>query len=144
MLLLQSGGLLWVGLGSDHTDREVEAYGVTVSKQMCDKPFAPQFWPFSELASHWDALQLRSSLLDNGHNIPYQDGSLIKFREPLDLIRRLTGTDALPDGMLMFCGTLPVIGGVRTTQEFSLELVDPVLKRCIKHHYRTVTLPIAD
>ena len=28
-------------LGSDHTDRKVEAYSVTVSKQMCDKPMAP-------------------------------------------------------------------------------------------------------
>ncbi len=26
---------LYVGVGSDHTDRKVEAYGVTVSKQMC-------------------------------------------------------------------------------------------------------------
>src|SRR5439155_12379155 len=26
---------LYVGVGSDHTDRRVEAYGVTVSKQMC-------------------------------------------------------------------------------------------------------------
>jgi hypothetical protein len=37
-VLLQHDGRLWVGAGSDHTDREVEAYGVTVSKQMCDKP----------------------------------------------------------------------------------------------------------
>jgi hypothetical protein len=31
-------GRIFVGLGSDHTDRKVEAYSVTVSKQMCDKP----------------------------------------------------------------------------------------------------------
>ena len=43
-MLLQHAGRLWVGTGSDHTDREVEKYGVTVSKQMCDKPVAPVFW----------------------------------------------------------------------------------------------------
>src|SRR4051812_45561647 len=32
-VLLAHGGRLWVGAGSDHTDREVEKYGVTVSKQ---------------------------------------------------------------------------------------------------------------
>src|SRR5713101_8212879 len=44
-VLLQHGGRLWVGVGSDHTDREVEAYGVTVSKQLCEKPVAPVLWP---------------------------------------------------------------------------------------------------
>src|SRR4051812_45398213 len=29
-VLLNHGGKLWVGTGSDHTDREVEKYGVTV------------------------------------------------------------------------------------------------------------------
>src|SRR6201990_1079813 len=33
-------GRTFVGLGSDHTDRKVESYSVTVSKQMCDKPVA--------------------------------------------------------------------------------------------------------
>ncbi len=40
-VLLRHGGRLWIGAGSDHTDREVEKYGVSVSKQMCDKPIAP-------------------------------------------------------------------------------------------------------
>ena len=37
-VLIQAEGNLWVGTGSDQTDRKVEAYGITVSKQMCDKP----------------------------------------------------------------------------------------------------------
>ncbi|HEY4266275.1 MAG TPA: DUF2848 family protein, partial [Micropepsaceae bacterium] len=51
-VLLQAEGVLWIGTGSDHTDREVEAYGVSVSKQMCEKPVAPQFWRFSDVAAH--------------------------------------------------------------------------------------------
>src|ERR1700722_5986933 len=39
-VLVQWEGQLWVGVGSDHTDREVEKYNITVSKQMCDKPIA--------------------------------------------------------------------------------------------------------
>ena len=65
-VLLQHGGRMWVGTGSDHTDREVETYGVTVSKQMCDKPLAPVFWAFDELAPHWDQLKLRAHVVDNG------------------------------------------------------------------------------
>src|SRR5258708_13529371 len=59
-VLLRTQGALWVGTGSDHTDREVEAYGVSVSKQMCEKPIAPLFWPFADISAHWDRLMLRS------------------------------------------------------------------------------------
>ena len=40
-MMLQHGGKLYVGVGSDHTERKVEGYNVTVSKQMCEKPVAP-------------------------------------------------------------------------------------------------------
>ena len=35
---------LWVGLGSDHTDRKAETIGVSLSKQMCAKPIAATAW----------------------------------------------------------------------------------------------------
>jgi Protein of unknown function (DUF2848) len=144
LALLQSGGRLWLGVGSDHTDREVEAYGVTVSKQMCDKPFAAQFWPFDEVRAHWDTLLLRSYIQEQGKLTAYQEGSVREFREPLDLIARFTGGNALPEETMMFCGTLAAKGGVRPAEQFVFELEDPVLGRKIRHHYRTVTLPIAD
>src|SRR5437899_1337513 len=70
-VLLQHAGRLWVGAGSDHTDREVEAYGVTVSKQMCDKPIAPAFWPFDDVAAHWDRLTLRAHVVEGGKRVLY-------------------------------------------------------------------------
>ncbi len=42
-------GRIFVGCGSDHTDRKVEAYSVTVSKQMCDKVVAPTLWELSRV-----------------------------------------------------------------------------------------------
>src|SRR6266581_2270822 len=53
-VLVSHGGKLFVGVGSDHTDRKAETYNVTVSKQMCEKPVAPHFWPFEEVSGHWD------------------------------------------------------------------------------------------
>ena len=53
-------GRIFVGCGSDHTDRKVEAYSVTVSKQMCDKPIAPVLWELEEVAGHWDQIKLRA------------------------------------------------------------------------------------
>jgi hypothetical protein len=142
-VLLQHDGRLWVGTGSDHTDREVETYGVTVSKQMCDKPLAPVFWAFDEVAPHWDRLTLRAHVTENGERHIYQDGPVTAMLAPLDLIGRyLGGANHLPDNSLMFCGTLAARGGVRPTTRFEFEIEDAVLGRKIAHAYSVRVLPL--
>ena len=142
-VLLQWSGRLWLGVGSDHTDREVEAFDVTVSKQMCDKPVAPRFWSFEEVRGHWDSLILRSYIEEGGAVVAYQSGSAAEFLEPLDLIRRFTDSASLAEGTAMFCGTLAVKGQVRPSAQFTLELQDPTLNRTIRHQYRTAVLQAA-
>ena len=141
-VLLQHDGRLWVGTGSDHTDREVETYGVTVSKQMCDKPLAPVFWAFDEVAPHWDRLLLRSHVVENGERKLYQEGSVTAMLAPLDLIGRCLGGARLPENTIMYCGTLAARGGVRPTPRFEYEIEDPVLGRRIAHAYSVRILPI--
>ncbi len=141
-VLLQSDGRLWVGAGSDHTDRKVETYNVSVSKQMCDKPLAPAFWPYEEVAAHWDRLILRSFAVEGGVKRLYQEGTVTAMLPPLELINRYSSNGTLPEETLMFCGTLPVQGEFATTGErFSFELEDPVKARTIHHSYDIVTLP---
>ncbi len=141
-VLLRRGGALWVGVGSDHTDRRVEAYSVTVSKQMCEKPIAPQFWAYEEVAGHWDQLLLRSFVFEDGRQTLYQEGSVTTMLHPETLISRYTGGSGLGESTLMFCGTLAASGGVRPTAYFAFEIEDPVLGRKITHEYRVVTLPV--
>src|SRR5579859_2748317 len=80
---------LYVGLGSDHTDRKVEAYGVTVSKQMCPKPIAPELWRLADLEDHWDRLVLRSHVVRAGRRTLYQEGPVSRMLAPRDLIARM-------------------------------------------------------
>jgi len=117
-VLIQSEGNLWVGTGSDQTDRKVESYNITVSKQMCDKPLAPELWSYDDIAPHWDRLVLRAWTVTD------------------------TGSDALPDGFAMFSGTIPAIGGLRPSQRFEFEFEDPVLGRSLRHGYAVRTLPL--
>jgi len=140
-VLLQTQGLLWVGAGSDHTDREVETYGVSVSKQLCEKPVAPAFWRFESVAAHWDRLLLRSYATIDGVRALYQEGPVGAILHPEDLLSRFT-REPVPEGLLMFCGTLAVHGGVRPAQRFEFELEDPVKGRKIHHGYDVVSLPI--
>ena len=81
-VLLHHGGRLWVGVGSDHTDRDVEIYNITVSKQMCEKPVSGVVWEMSSVAGHWDSLVLRSYVHEAGERILYQEGPVSAMLSP--------------------------------------------------------------
>ena len=132
-----------IGTGSDHTDRKVETYSVTVSKQMCAKPVSRDVWRFDDVVAHWDELVLRSWAIEDGERRLYQEGPVTAMRAPDDLIGRyLDGADALPAGMAMFCGTLAVHGGIAAADRFEFEIEDPVRGRKIEHGYAIETLPV--
>ena len=140
-LVSQADGL-WVGVGSEHTDRKVETYSIPVSKQLCQKAVAPELWRYEEVKDHWDRLILRAHILEGSRRTLYQEGPLADIRRPEDLISTYTGgSGRLPPGTLMFGGTFSAIGGVRPAPEFHMELEDPVRRRTIAHRYRIHTLP---
>lgn len=141
-VLLNAAGQLMVGLGSDHTDRKVEAIGVALSKQLCPKPLAVDLWEFADVEPHWDELILRSYVVEGGERSIYQEGPVASLRHPRDLMERYAGASGLRPCVAMFCGTLPAINGVRSGPEFAMELEDPVLKRSIKHSYAVEVLPV--
>ena len=137
-------GRLWIGVGSDHTDRKVETYNIPVSKQMCDKPVASTVWPWDELVDHWESLVLRSHIVTGGKRELYQEGSVAAMRAPVDLIERYeAGHGKFTPGTVMFGGTLAAKGGIRPADRFEFELVDATLNRHIAHAYGIDVLPIA-
>lgn len=126
-VLFNIEGALWVGVGSDHTDREVEAYNITVSKQMCDKPIATRLWPLSDLRAHWDTLEIESRVVIDGAEVLYQQGTVAAMLHPDDLIAAFeaeSGTTFGP-GDVMMGGTLPAMGGVRPADHFACQLRNP-------------------
>lgn len=141
-VLLRADGELYVGVGSDHTDRKVETYNITVSKQMCDKPIAPALWRYSDVAAHWDRIVLRSYATIGGEAVLYQEGTLAGMLSPDDLIARRYGAAGLPEGVAMFGGTFAAKGGIRSASRFAFEMVDPVIERAIRHAYTIEMLAV--
>ena len=135
-------GRIFVGVGSDHTDRKVETISVTVSKQMCDKPIAPVLWEIEDVIGHWDRMILRAFAWINGKRELYQEGTLEAMLSVDELIKRGFDDGKLPDGCAMFGGTFAAKGGIRPADRFEYELEDPVLKRTIRHAYDVITLPV--
>ena len=138
-VLIRANGGLWIGAGSDHTDRKVESYGITVSKQMYDKPMAGQLWSYGDVAGHWDQLTLRAW----ADGELYQEASVASMLAPAELIAAYTGgSGALAEGTVMFSGTISTKGGLKPAERFQFELEDPVLGRALRHEYTVRSLPI--
>jgi hypothetical protein len=137
------GDGMWVGVGSDHTDRKAETMGISLSKQLCAKPVSRELWRYDDIASHWDRLVIRSFVRSNGERRLYQEGPVRALRPPAELIRMFAGDDRLPAGSAMFCGTLAVHGAIEPAEHFEMELDDPVLGRRIAHRYSITALPDA-
>jgi hypothetical protein len=133
---------LWIGIGSDHTDRKAEAQGIALSKQLCGKPVGPQLWSYADVEDHWDQLQIRSWATIAGERVLYQDSPISALRTPRDLIQRHVSADTLPAGTLMYCGTPGAIGGIRPGARFEMEILDPFLGRSLKHAYDIDVLPV--
>jgi Protein of unknown function (DUF2848) len=133
---------LWLGIGSDHTDRKAETFGIALSKQMCGKPISRDLWRLDEVIDRWDTLAIRSHATINGEVVLYQEGSLTNLRPPSDLINKWTNGGALTSGTVMFCGTLGAIGGIRPANNFSMELVDKTNGHTLRHSYAVATLPV--
>jgi Protein of unknown function (DUF2848) len=132
---------LWVGLGSDHTDRAMEAHGVALSKQLCRKPMAPALWRFDEL-QHWDQLILRAHIVEDGERRLYMEAPLAAVQRPQELIAAYAQSTSLSPGTVMFLGAIAAIGDIRPAPRFEMELADPVLGRALRHGYDVRTLPI--
>lgn len=139
-ILLRHDGHLWVGVGSDHTCRALEAISVPASKQCCAKPVGPTLWRFSDLQAHWDRLELHSYAVLDGHRMTYQRASVAAILLPDTLIDLCDAQDVNLDESLLFCGTVPLLADWTRADEFICELRDPVLNRRMECRYRVQTL----
>jgi hypothetical protein len=136
VVLVQGDEALLVGVGSDHTDRAQEAIDIDQAKGMCSKPVARGVWRHSDVAGHWDQLELRSWTTDGADRRLYQEGTLAEFL-PVDALLdelRDAGFDHRA-GTVVFGGTLPTRGGLSFGQRFEMELRDPVLERSVASSY---------
>jgi hypothetical protein len=136
-LLVSRADGLWVGLASDHTDRALERTSVAKSKQVCQKPVAKALWRFTDVAQHWDQLELRSFIDVDAARTPYQSGTAAAMLPPQALVKDLISRGgSYETGSAMFCGTLATLSAIRSSPRFEMELHDPVLGRTIRHEYR--------
>ncbi|MXZ94762.1 MAG: DUF2848 domain-containing protein [Acidimicrobiaceae bacterium] len=127
----------FVTVGSDHTDRDLEAVHMIASKAVCPKPVAASGWAANAVGDRWDGLVLRSHI---DGDVLYQDGSAAMNLHPLELVAAIPWAGGPPDCFVAFTGTVPVIGDIRPSTGFRAELDGPGLPP-IELSYRVETVP---
>ena len=111
-VLVRAAGAWYLALGSDHTDRELEAADVKASKAVCPKPVSRTAIRLDgdpaggELDDAWDAIEVTSAIDGDA----YQRGTLAALRVPSDLIAHALEAGHTGD-LVVFCGTVPLLEG---------------------------------
>jgi hypothetical protein len=141
-VLLLQGKDIYVGVGSDHTDRELEKLDILKSKQVCPSMISRDLWNYSEVKDHWDRLEFRSWAFQGGKKQLYQESTLDIILPPdelLDLVRGRVRGDL--EGIAIYSGTSSLLTETFFFAErFEGELLDPVLDRKIRLGYDVRTL----
>jgi len=124
-VLLLEGGKIYVGAGSDHTDRDLEASSIIKAKQICPNVISSVVWPYEEVKQVWDALVLRSWVERGGQRILYQQTKLASIMSAEDIISfvRSKVKDGDLDGTVIYSGTISALGGkIICGEGFEVEL----------------------
>jgi len=133
---------IYVGVASDHTDRELERIDIRKSKQVCPTILSRTLWNYEEIKDTWDQIQIRSWAIKDGQKSIYQEAVLGSILPPRDLIRLVQ--QQLNDrisGIVLFSGTPPLLAGEMVfADRFEAELMDASFNRKITVEYDIHTL----
>lgn len=138
-VFVRYGGGWFLGVGSDHTDRDFERRDVAGAKALCPKPLSstllrlPDDVVDGSFDAVWDAT-IASSEIDGS---AYQHSTLACMLPPSDLLPRVL--HSLPDavGTVIFAGTVPLLDGhFQSAGRFTCRLDFPS-GEAISHTYAT-------
>ena len=144
-VLLLIGEAIYVGVGSDHTDRQLETQDILLSKQICPNVMSTEIWDYRDVQDHWDEMILESWVTPalGESEVLYQQAPLstiLSAEDIIDLVKsRLT--DGECENMVIYSGTFPTVSGKMIYgNRFRCVLTDPILNRTLNCEYEIVRL----
>lgn len=140
-IFVKRQGEVYVGIGSDHTDRDLETVSVVKSKQVCEKTVGMQLWRYEDIKEHWDSLEMLAWQVIDGKEVLYQKGSaadLLPLEVLVDAAEKIKGDIG---DCLVYSGTVPLVDGFKYGTKFRGQINDKVLKRSLELEYDIKILP---
>ena len=157
VVAVREQGEIFITVGSDQCDRELDPLFPDKPKQMCPHPIASTAWPYEEVRDHWDQLQVYSQVVVQGQTVVIQDTSMDCLVD-LEHLLAMEIIQLLPEPAVLYCGAAPFLKGAiaeviekydlppetahGTGDQTLVRLHDPVLDRTIQHQFTAV--PVGD
>jgi hypothetical protein len=137
VLLVINEEEVYVGLGSDHTDRHLEETDIPRSKQICPNLMSRTVWPLEEVQGDWDDLLMNANVVKDGEEIRYQEGRLGLLLNPAELMAFVKSKIPGPlEDLVIFSGTMGMLTEEFVFGEkFSAKLIDEKLNRRLEISY---------
>lgn len=105
-LLIRHAGELFLSIGSDHTDRDMERASVRDSKAACPKPVGTTAIALGRIG-RWDTIRLACEV----DGVAYQRGSLDQLLNTVDVLESFLQENPVEGDLVLFGGTVPLIDG---------------------------------
>lgn len=134
-IIITQGEEIYIGIGSDHTDRKLESASVPKAKQVCPKPIGHEVWRYSDVKDHWDSIKLNSYQVVDGVEVPYQKGTLADILPVEHLLGELKERIGDVSHCVIYSGTVPVLDGFKYGSKFRCEMIDETLGRTLSMEY---------
>lgn len=135
-------GKRYLTIGSDHSDRELEADNVPKAKQICPDFMAAEVWDYDEVKNHFGDIKVRCEVIKDGEKTLYMEGTMADLLGIEDWMDMLAERGLDKDGTIFFSGcwgTIP--DSFIYADRYELTMTDDVLGRSIQAAYDVEVLP---
>ncbi len=138
VLFVKNDKEIYVGIGSDHTDRKLEELDIPRAKQITPNLISPVVWALKDVVDHWDDLSMECSVKKGADTMLYQKGDLGLLMSPSELMEFVSKKIESPlDNTAIFSGTVKMgTDDFVFADMFSGLLTDPKLNRSIGFTYK--------
>jgi hypothetical protein len=135
--LADADGTVYVGVGSDQTDRPLEGIDIPWAKQVAPNVVAPTLWKWDDVKDHWDEVRMSCTVVDKGESVEYQDASVAEFWTPVEMLQGVRDSVVhVPGAIVLFSGTVVTLEEtLRFAEQWTLRMTDPVLNRELSFTY---------
>jgi len=128
-VLMINDNKVYVAVGSDHTDRDLEKTNISKSKQICPNIISKEIWLLEDIQDIWDQLLLRSWVIAGKERKLYQEARLSALLTPESLMNFVKSKlkDNSMHGLSIYSGTVSVLSGkILFGEGFEVELLNPI------------------
>lgn len=141
-VLIWHEGEIYVTVGSDHTDRELETFSVPMSKQAYPNVIAEDVWKYEDIKDHWNKIELTCWGIYGDEKKVYQRGTCADLLSPDKWTENFAKLEVENEGNMFFSATINTEENTLAfADKYEFEMHDPVLNRTIKHEYKVHILP---